>query len=54
MKVFLKIVSFSLQTEGSGQPVLTKGKRLSVALQRVVSFEVKSKLAKTIWTTDEP
>ena len=27
MKVFLQIVAFSLQTDGSGRPVLTKGKR---------------------------
>ena len=27
MQVFLQIVSFSLQTDGSGRPVLTKGKR---------------------------
>ena len=27
MQVFLQIVAFSLQTDGSGRPVLTKGKR---------------------------
>ena len=27
MQVFLQIVSFSLQTDRSGRPVLTKGKR---------------------------
>ena len=27
MQVFLEIVGFSLQTDGSGRPVLTKGKR---------------------------
>ena len=27
MQVFLQIVAFSLQNDGSGRPVLTKGKR---------------------------
>ena len=27
MQVFLQIIAFSLQTDGSGQPVMTKGKR---------------------------
>ena len=27
MQVFLQMVAFSLQTDGSGLPVLTKGKR---------------------------
>ena len=32
MQVFLQIVAFSLQTDGSGRPVLTKGKRPKMKL----------------------
>ena len=38
MQVFLQIVAFSLQTDGSGRPVLTKGKRPTVT--SITSFEV--------------
>ena len=35
MQAFLQIVAFSLQTDGSGWPVLTKGKRPKIMLCEV-------------------
>ena len=35
MQVFLQIVAFSLQTDGSGRPVLTKGKRPKLTLSQI-------------------
>ena len=37
MQVLLQIVAFSLQTDGSGRPVLTKGKRHKLALYKDMS-----------------
>ena len=34
MQVFLQMVAFSLQSDGSGRPVLTKGKRPKTRLFR--------------------
>ena len=36
MQVFLHIVAFSLQTGGSGRPVLTKGKRLKFLVKKAI------------------
>ena len=40
MQVFLQIVAFSLQTDGSGLPVLTKGKRPLVTCKSVLSVDI--------------
>ena len=48
MQVFIQIVLFSLQTDGSGRPVLTKGKRPYTQSKQPWDRKSKLKLKKTL------